>query len=356
MGGEFAGDPLRLGQVLLNIVGNAIKFTDRGSVMLEVKLARRGATRDRLLFTVRDTGIGMTSEQQGRLFEAFSQADSSITRRFGGTGLGLAISKAFVDMMGGKIEIDSVKDVGTSFAIELPLERPGVSAAVTRTSLADVRVLVVEDDAHQREMLRDQLLGWSLGVEEAGSAAEALAKLRASAGRPFDVVLIDWKLPDTDGIEASRSIRADASLVRQPVIIMLTAFGREQLARSAEAAGIEAFLVKPVDPSLLLETIAAAFNRFVNVAPEPGTQPLPVGDELAGVRILLAEAQRDQPRDRRSAFDRCRRRGRGRRERRARGRGGDRRAGALRRRAHGCSDAGPGRSGSDAPDPAVRRC
>jgi two-component system, sensor histidine kinase and response regulator len=289
VGGEFVGDPLRLGQVLLNIVGNAIKFTDRGSVTLEVKLARRGATRDRLLFTARDTGIGMTREQQGRLFEAFSQADTSITRRFGGTGLGLAISKAFVDMMGGKIEIDSVKDVGTSFAIELPLERPGVSAAVTRTSLAHVRVLIVEDDAQQRETLCDQLLGWSLGVEEAGSAGEALAKLRAAAGGPFDVVLIDWKLPDTDGIEASRSIRADASLVRQPVIIMLTAFGREQLARSAESAGIEAFLVKPVDPSLLLETIAAAFNRFVNV-PQEREEFVALGDdELAGVRILLAE-------------------------------------------------------------------
>jgi two-component system sensor histidine kinase/response regulator len=287
--GELTGDPLRLGQVLLNVVGNAIKFTDRGSVTLGVKLARRGTQRDRILFTVRDTGIGMTQEQQGRLFEAFTQADSSISRRFGGTGLGLAISKAYIDTMGGTIAIASVKNEGTTFTIELPLARPGMAGAGMRSNLADVRVLIVEDDALQREALREQLLGWSLEVAEAASAGEALAMLRAAAGVPFDLVLIDWKLPDADGIETARSIRADVSLARRPVIVMLTAFGREQLARTAETAGIDAFLVKPVDPSLLLETIAAAFDRFVPAT--PGIEPARSvsDDELAGVRILLAE-------------------------------------------------------------------
>jgi two-component system sensor histidine kinase/response regulator len=287
---ELIGDPLRLGQILTNIVGNATKFTETGEIVLTVGCEpNEHSDLAALSFAVRDTGIGMTPEQQAHLFEAFSQADTSVTRRFGGTGLGLAISKAFVDLMGGRIDVESELGAGTTFTVHVTLPRARVAAA-TRLApggIPKLHVLVVDDDPVGRDMIAEMMRSWSMSVSTAESARSALDYLNDSSARgvPVDLVILDWQMPGMDGLQAARTIKA-CDLARKPVIIMVTAHGREQVLRSAEAAGIEALLVKPVAPSLLLEAVTSAFHQPATVSRtlRAGTER-----ELTGLRILVAE-------------------------------------------------------------------
>ena len=287
---DLIGDPLRLGQILTNIVGNATKFTEHGEIVLTVS-AESAADPDRvaLQFAVRDTGIGMTPEQQTHLFEAFSQADTSVTRRFGGTGLGLAISKAFVDLMGGHIDVESKLGSGTTFTVHVTLRRATLSPAIqfARSGVQKLHVLVVDDDPVARDMIAEMMRTWSMSVSTADSAKSAIDYLHDSNARrsPVDLVVLDWQMPGMDGLQAARTIK-ECDLERKPVVIMVTAHGREQVLRSAETAGVEALLVKPIAPSLLLEAVTAAFHR-----PETVSRTL-TGDlqkELAGMHILVAE-------------------------------------------------------------------
>ena len=284
---DLRGDPLRIGQVLINIIGNAIKFTDRGEVALRVSRLEDPAG-ERLRFEIRDTGIGMDQAQLGHIFESFSQADTSITRRFGGTGLGLTISKTFVNLMGGNIEVESTPGAGTTFRVTIPLKVSRVaSRGAERKLLAGLRVLVVDDDSTDRDRIREILSEWSMEVQAATSVRAAYAALKhaISRRRDFDVVILDWKMPNIDGIEAARTIKS-WKLVPPPLMILVTAHGREHLLHGAETAGIDAVLVKPLDPSLLLDTIATGVGAL---PPPKPTGASTTTQSLAGIRILVAE-------------------------------------------------------------------
>ncbi|MBF0237112.1 MAG: response regulator [SAR324 cluster bacterium] len=259
------GDPLRLGQILINLVNNAIKFTETGHILLKINLVNQKESRCTLQFSVQDTGIGMTQDQKSRLFSAFSQADSSITRKFGGTGLGLAISKRLVEMMGGKIEVESEPGKGSTFNFSISLNQTHHSSPSPLRIPSDitvVKVLVVDDNPMAREVLSEQLQSMKSVVSTCSSAIEALKELeQASAeGHCYDLVLMDWKMDEMDGIEASRLIMNQLRLEKIPKIILVTGFGREEVLKQAETSGIHAYLMKPIAPSLLFDTIMNVFG------------------------------------------------------------------------------------------------
>jgi CheY-like chemotaxis protein len=288
--GELVGDPVRFGQILLNLVTNAIKFTETGHVVVDIGLGRQTERHVELTTSVRDTGIGMNDEVQSRLFESFSQADTSITRRFGGTGLGLAISKALTQKMGGAISVESVPGKGSTFTFSVVLRR--ADRRVENRSVAQLqgrRVLVVDDDPIARDQLATTLVSWKLDVSVAASGTSALAKTReaAASGAPFDLVLMDWKMPGQNGVEAAEAIRADAGDAPPPLVVMVSAFGRADVFEAAKRAGIESFLVKPVDPSLLLETIQSLFST-TDGARETAPVDVPT-ERLRGTHVLVAE-------------------------------------------------------------------
>ena len=283
---QLVGDPLRLGQVLTNLVSNAIKFTEHGQVTVTILLREQVGDKVMLRFCVRDTGIGMDEEQQARLFQAFSQADGSTTRKYGGTGLGLAIVKRLVELMGGSIQVESAPGLGSDFRFSAWL---GVSSVVDTggKSLPEgargLRVLVIDDNASAREILSEQLRGLDFAVSTCASGREALALYRqASMDHPFDIVFVDWMMPVMNGIETASHIRA----LNGARIIMVTAFGRDDVRAQAEAIGVDAFLVKPVSQSSLLDVMLGLFGG----RPEADTtrQPLAL-PSLRGVHVLLAE-------------------------------------------------------------------
>jgi CheY-like chemotaxis protein/HPt (histidine-containing phosphotransfer) domain-containing protein len=283
----LAGDPLRLGQILVNLIGNAVKFTERGEISIAVRCVERMGEKAQLRVDVRDSGIGMTEEQLGRLFQAFSQADGSTTRKYGGTGLGLAITKRLVELMGGSIQVQSTPGEGSvfSFSVWFGLDDSPARRRVVPEALNGMRALVVDDNKSAQEILSDLLRGLGLAVSAVGSGEQALAALdEAVADHPFEVVFLDWKMPGMDGMEAARRI---GQRENPPRMVMVTAYGLEDVRAKAETAGLNGFLVKPVSQSSLLDTLVELF------APQDG-QPL-VGmmdgdtPNLNGVRLLVAE-------------------------------------------------------------------
>jgi signal transduction histidine kinase/DNA-binding response OmpR family regulator/HPt (histidine-containing phosphotransfer) domain-containing protein len=294
------GDPLRFNQVLLNLVSNAIKFTEHGEVVVALRLIGRSGADVGIEVAVRDTGIGMSQEQQARLFQSFSQADSSTTRKFGGTGLGLAISRQLVDLMGGTIEVESQPGKGSTFSFTVWMgvgESDALPQPLPPEELKRLRVLIVDDNPAAREILQGILASWSMNVDLAASAAEALSMLQDTSAEPatYDLVLMDWKMPGMDGIEAIRRIQREARPGQPPTVMMVSAYGREEAIAEAEAAGASAFLVKPVEPSVLLDTIMNLFGADGAAAPRPlrpqmAAEVLPRLDPaLEGARVLLVE-------------------------------------------------------------------
>jgi PAS domain S-box-containing protein len=287
---QLRGDPLRLGQVLTNLVNNSVKFTERGEIRLRIELLRQVDERVELRFAVRDTGIGMTPEQTQRLFQAFTQADMSTTRKHGGTGLGLTISRKLVEMMDGTIWVESEAGVGSTFYFTawFGLGTGAASRNVIPERLRTLNVLVVDDNSAAREILADALRGVTPYVDMVGSGAEALSAVQQNdAVTPYDVVFMDWRMPGVDGLQATRRIKEDEQLHQQPAIVMVTAFGREEVRDEAERLGIEGFLLKPVTKSMLIDTLVTLF------APAAEETAKAVGEEqtrrLQGARILLAE-------------------------------------------------------------------
>jgi two-component system, sensor histidine kinase and response regulator len=283
------GDPLRLGQVLINLLGNAVKFTERGEIRLISELLERTGDKVKLRFSVKDTGIGMTKEQASRLFQAFSQADTSTSRKYGGTGLGLAISKRLVELMGGSIWVVSEPDGGSTFSFTGWF---GVSEATARKvvpmRLRSLKVLVVDDNAAAREVLDEHLKAIGAEIELVASGTEALVAVsRADADRPFDVLLLDWRMPGIDGVETARRIRADGSLKSMPAIIIITAFGREEVRGEAELAGVNGFLIKPVNQSTLINVLAEIFAPEHMMAAREAVKA--TAYDLNGLHVLLAE-------------------------------------------------------------------
>ena len=283
------GDPLRLGQVFINLLGNAVKFTETGDICLIGELLERTGNKVKLRFSVKDTGIGMTQEQASRLFQAFSQADTSTSRKYGGTGLGLAISKRLVELMGGSIWVVSEPGQGSTFSFTGWF---GLSEAAPRkgvpTRLGSLKTLIVDDNASAREVLEELLTTLGGEIEQAVSGAEAIdAVKRADASRPFDLVLLDWRMPGLDGVETARRIRADGSLKRLPAIVIVTAFGREEVHAEAEGAGVEGFLVKPVNRSMLVDMLVEIFAPEHRAAARETITA--TAYDLTGLRLLLVE-------------------------------------------------------------------
>ncbi len=291
----LVGDSLRLGQVLQNLAGNAVKFTERGEIVVAVRVAgRRGDALD-LEFSVADTGIGMSEEVQTQLFRPFAQADRSITRRFGGSGLGLAISKELVEMMGGTIAVESAPGSGSTFRFALSLgvsPAPVARAPAAPAEFGDLRVLVVDDSAVARDILARMLAHWGIAVETASDGRQALAAVRQAlaAGRPYELLLIDGRMPELDGVATARAVREIAPPGRQPVIVMVTAYGRDELKGEAKHVAIEAFLAKPITESTLFDAISSVFGRGVRV-PRPRRSEAIEADRarVGGARVLLVD-------------------------------------------------------------------
>ena len=261
------GDPLRLGQVMINLTNNAIKFTERGEIVVTIRLLRRDAQSAWLRFEVRDTGIGLNPAQRGKLFHAFIQADTSTTRHHGGTGLGLTISKRLVEMMEGEIGVDSEAGVGSTFFFTARFALAGMPgpAESVAPELAGLRVLVADDNASARDIFLAMLA--SLGFEadavaDGAAAVGAVAQARAG-GRPYGLVLMDWQMPGLGGIDAMGAIRADAAAAGAPApaIIVVTAYNREVLLEDPGARQIDGILNKPVSASSLLDSIALVFGK-----------------------------------------------------------------------------------------------
>jgi len=288
------GDPGRLRQVLTNLVGNAVKFTDEGEVVLRVTLGESDEDATVVRFEVRDTGIGIDTELQPRLFQSFVQADGSNARRHGGTGLGLAISRRLVSLMGGEIDVESQPGRGSRFFFTARFERqpPEASAPVPPVRLAGRRVLVADDNATNRQILRQQLAYWGMRVAAVESGPKALAALREAAEgeAAYDIAILDMKMREMDGLTLARAIRAEAPLARVR-LVLLTSFGQRGHGAEASQIGISAYLTKPVDEADLYDCLVAVVTR-------PGVErrpPLVTRHSLrearpvAGARILVAE-------------------------------------------------------------------
>ena len=292
------GDPLRLGQIILNLGNNAVKFTERGEIVIGVQEVSRTANDVELHFWVKDSGIGMTAEQQGKLFRSFSQADASTTRKYGGTGLGLAISKQLVEMMGGRIWVESAAGRGSSFHFHAHFglqQNPGARRAYKTEELKGLRVLVVDDNAHAREILATMATSFGLDVEVASDGKQALELIDQAERKtaPYDLVLMDWQMPVMNGIEAVQRLQK-GTLRRPPAVIMVTAYGRQEALGVASQQGVilRSVLAKPVTPGSLLEAMLEALGKDVEAggANVKRQESAPNAmRKLAGARVLLVE-------------------------------------------------------------------
>jgi two-component system sensor histidine kinase/response regulator len=297
---RLRGDPGRLRQILANLIGNAIKFTERGEIVVRVSKESETETHAVVRFHVQDTGIGITPEAQTRLFQAFNQADGSTTRKYGGTGLGLAISKQLVAMMEGHIGVYSELGRGSTFWFTAQLEKQAADAEVPEKysrDLSDLKVLVVDDNATNRQILSHQILAWNIKTGSAASGAEALTMLRASAaeGKPYDVALLDVQMSEMDGLALARAIKADPTIVGTRLIV-LTSLGQSLTAGELKEIGIDAYVSKPVKQSRLFDCLLNAMGKIATeetFATSTVAASVPIASEpnqqLEKVRILLAE-------------------------------------------------------------------
>jgi signal transduction histidine kinase/DNA-binding response OmpR family regulator/HPt (histidine-containing phosphotransfer) domain-containing protein len=291
---RLIGDDLRLSQMLVNYANNAVKFTETGEIDIVVQVRQREADRLQLYFAVRDTGIGLTPEQQAKLFQSFQQADASTTRKYGGTGLGLSITKSLATQMSGEVGVDSEPGRGSTFWFTawLGLGRAPLESH-PQAELAGRRVLVVDDLAGARAILCDMLNGMRFEVDAANGGEDALQKIQAAdaGGKPFDVVILDWKMPGMDGVETARRI-AGLALSSAPRMMMLTAYGREGVADESEELGIRKIINKPVTPTRLFDAIAELISGIAPrraEAERDGAATLAQLAMIRGARALLAE-------------------------------------------------------------------
>ncbi len=305
MPSHLIGDPLRISQVLVNFASNAIKFTQEGEIVVRTKVLERSENSVLVRFSVTDSGIGLTPDQVGRIFRSFSQADSSTTRKFGGTGLGLTICKRLVELMDGEIGVESEPGKGSTFFCNVPLGiSSGPALPLTLASQLELRgrkVLVVDDNAMARSIMLELLESLRFEVQTVSSGQEAISVLQDDPD--FAVVLMDWKMPRMSGIEASQAIRQIFPKGQGPAIIMVTNYGRDETRVQAQKLDLEGYLVKPVTPSQLFDSIAGALadlepgqtaepsknfepKRATSSASEAST---PNPTQLLGKRVLLVE-------------------------------------------------------------------
>jgi PAS domain S-box-containing protein len=263
---KLVGDPLRIGQILLNFVSNAIKFTEKGEIVISAKINNITENDVDISFSVRDTGIGLTKEQQEKLFQSFSQADASTTRKFGGTGLGLAISKKLVNMMDGDVGLESEFGKGSNFYFNAIFDIHGQIKKqynLLAEDLLGTRVLIVDDNESAREVLQSYVKDFKFDVTAASSGDEAINMIKASKDKPYDLVLMDWKMPGMNGIDTAKLIKSNPQMAKIPQIIMVTNYGREEIMKQAEGIGLDGFLIKPIGQSLLFDTIMNVFGKSI---------------------------------------------------------------------------------------------
>ncbi|MCF6311811.1 MAG: response regulator [Verrucomicrobiales bacterium] len=294
---DLVGDPLRLGQILVNLANNAVKFTEEGEIVVKTHLVENDGEKVTLKFLLQDSGIGLSEEARGRLFQSFEQADASTTRKYGGTGLGLAICKGLVEKMGGEIGVDSEPGVGSVFYFTavFGVQEDGRKRNFGHEQmLQDVPVLVVDDSATSREILKEMITSFGMDVDLAPSGEDALEQIeQASAdGRPYELVVLDWKMGGMNGVQTAKAIRADDKISKIPTMIMVTAYGREQVANEAKGVELSNFLTKPVNPSVMFNSILDAVQGKI----EGGRKRKVVAKHeevdlspLHGALILLAE-------------------------------------------------------------------
>ena len=288
------GDPDRLRQVLINLAGNAFKFTHRGEVFVWVSLEASSEAEVRLRFSVRDTGIGIPAAKLGMLFQKFTQLDGSTTQHYGGTGLGLAISKQLAGLLGGEIGAKSEHGKGSEFWFTARFARPAEPppAAPERPGLRGARVLVVDDNATHREVLGIQLVAWGMAANEAADGASALRCLRQARqdGQPFKLALLDMHMPDTTGLALGQAIHADAALAGT-ILVMMISRGHDDLTDQLERLGSPACLIKPLRPSELLDCLARSLagEARPQAAFPAAARPVFPARIQSRARILLAE-------------------------------------------------------------------
>ena len=291
---RLRGDALRLRQVLTNLIGNAFKFTDAGEVLVRAEAAAEGAQPGEVLlrFSVSDTGIGISAEQQERLFQSFSQADSSTTRKYGGTGLGLVISRRLARLMGGDLTVDSTAGTGTTFIFTARLiveAQPATPDRVAPSNVAERPVLIIEDTETSRELLETLLRSWSITPVSVATAEEGLALLerrnRKGGPDPLGLAIVDWRLPGMNGLEAAERIRAREETRTLPLVLISAYAGKEEEALCA-ALGVNVFLPKPITASSLFDAIVEAQGARVHVARRLLDAPL---EREFDARVLLAE-------------------------------------------------------------------
>ena len=298
----LVGDPLRLGQVLVNLGNNAVKFTEAGEVVVRVSVLECGEDRARLRFVIADTGVGISAEQRAELFRLFTQADASTSRRYGGTGLGLAISRHLVSLMGGEISVESTPGAGSTFAFSVPF---GVHADATQapavvgiTVLGGLRLLLVDDNASARQILSEMGRALGMHVDEASDGWDALraVSLASQAGAPHDLVLMDWRMPGMDGVECARQLQTLPGNHHPHIMLTTTAAGREELSQRVKVQGMErqvsGILQKPITPSSLFDACNAAMSGPMRAPDRTARREEAFSDrraQLRGVRILLVE-------------------------------------------------------------------
>jgi len=295
---RLIGDSLRLGQILLNLGSNAVKFTDAGEIDIVMRVREISDSAVTMVFAVRDSGIGLSAEQIGRLFRSFEQADNSTTRKYGGTGLGLAISKRMVELMGGEIGVESEPGHGATFwfSVRLGIGQGQARRRLPTPDLRGRRILAVDDNESAREVIGTMLRSMSFVVTVLETGAEALSEIQRAdqAGEPYEIVFLDWHMPELDGIATAQRIRT-LDLDKPPFVVMLTAYGRDDLLEPARAAGIEEVYAKPVTPSTLFDAVINVLGRL-----ESSSQPCLTEaaravtadadlSGIAGARVLLVE-------------------------------------------------------------------
>ncbi|PUU89420.1 response regulator [Halanaerobium sp.] len=284
---KLIGDPLRLGQILLNLVNNAIKFTETGEVRLIVRIIEKTEKNIKLKFIVKDTGIGMNEQVQEQLFEKFTQADSSTTRKYGGTGLGLSISQKLVEKMAGEIMVDSKEGVGSTFYFSAKFglgEQPQLIEKLKKYKLADKKILIVDDNSINRKVLAESIAMFDLDVTTAASAEEAFEEVKNN--QDYDLIFMDWKMPELDGIKAAQIIKEEFDLEAIPKIMLITAFGEEL--KKIEQKNIDKVLFKPVTQSTLFNAIISSLSENNLNSNHQVVQESHIND-LGKVKILIVE-------------------------------------------------------------------
>ena len=281
LGKRFHGDSLRISQILTNLMTNAVKFTDKGKVKLTVKALEN----DMVQFDVCDTGIGLNKEQQAKLFQSFSQADGSTTRKYGGTGLGLAISKQLVELMNGKIWIESDVGVGSCFKFIIKLEKQQQTQDMAITIFNSKSALIVDDSASWRDILTGLLKKFGIKTQSVSSGKEAI---EAVAAYQYDIILMDWNMPDLDGITSAKIIKQHNDIQ----IIIISAYKDDEIAKEAKSVGVEYFIQKPIDPSILNDTLSDIFLGTKKLEIKSEKEQTSLHDDvttLRGSKILLTE-------------------------------------------------------------------